>query len=276
VAEVIGGLLTGSLALLADAGHMLSDNFSLGLALFAFWLSAKPPTPEKSFGYKRAEILAALVNGMTLVAISIWIFYEAYRRFQDPPEILGGWMMAVAVIGLFVNVAAALVLSCSEGESLNLQGALRHIIADLLGSVGVIAAAVVILLTGWLYADPIISVVIGFLVLGSSWKLLKESTNILLEQAPRGIDANEVGRKMVEVAGVEEVHDLHIWTITSGFPTLAAHVLVGKDEDCHERRRELERVLYRGFGIEHTTLQVDHAGDHDAEGSRLQFLPRII
>jgi cobalt-zinc-cadmium efflux system protein len=210
VAEVIGGLITGSLALLADAGHMLSDNFSLGLALFAFWLSAKPPTPERSFGYKRAEILAALVNGMTLVAISIWIFYEAYRRFQDPPEILGGWMMAVAVMGLFVNVAAALVLSRSEGESLNLQGALRHIIADLLGSVGVIAAAVVILLTGWLYADPLISVLIGFLVLGSSWKLLRDSVSILLEQSPPGMDAEAVGHRMVSVDGVEDVHDLHV------------------------------------------------------------------
>jgi cobalt-zinc-cadmium efflux system protein len=203
VAEVIGGLITGSLALLADAGHMLSDNFSLALALFAVWLSAKPPTPERSFGYKRAEILAALFNGVTLVAISIWIFYEAYRRFQDPPEILGGWMMAVAVMGLFVNVAAALVLSRSEGESLNLQVALRHIIADLLGSVGVIAAAVIILLTGWLYTDPLISVLISFLVLGSSWKLLTESTNILLEQAPRSIDVTEVGGKMVGVEGVE-------------------------------------------------------------------------
>ena len=275
VAEVVGGLLTGSLALLADAGHMLSDNFSLGLALFALWLSAKPPTPERSFGYKRAEILAALFNGVTLVAISIWIFYEAYHRIQDPPEILGGWVMAVAVIGLFVNVAAALVLSRSEGESLNLQGALRHILADLAGSVGVIAAAVVILLTGWYLADPLISVLIGLLVLGSSWKLLRDSTYILLEQSPPGIDANEVGEKMVGVGGVEEVHDLHVWMITSGFPALAAHVLVGREEDCHERRRELEKVIHGEFGIEHTTLQVDHVGDHDAEGPRLRFLPQI-
>jgi cobalt-zinc-cadmium efflux system protein len=275
VAEVIGGLITGSLALLADAGHMLSDNFSLGLALFAFWLSTKPPTPERSFGYKRAEILAALVNGVTLVAISIWIFYEAYRRFQDPPEILGGWMMTVAVMGLFVNVAGALVLSRSEGESLNLKGALRHVIADLLGSVGVIAAAVLILLTGWLYADPLISVLIGFLVLGSSWKLLRDSVSILLEQSPPGMDAEEVGHSMVSVEGVEDVHDLHVWTITSGFPALAAHILVGTDEDCHELRRELEKIIYREFGIEHTTLQVDHVGDHAAEDKRIQFLPHI-
>src|SRR5215218_6188502 len=226
VAEVIGGLITGSLALLADAGHMLSDNFSLGLALFAFWLSAKPPTPERSFGYKRAEILAALVNGVTLVLISLWIFFEAYQRFQDPPEILGGWMMTVAVMGLFVNVAAAWVLMRSEADSLNLQGALRHILADLAGSAGVIAAALIILLTGWLYADPLISVLIGFLVLGSSWKLLRDSVSILLEQSPPGMEAEEVGHRMVSVEGVEDVHDLHVWMITSGFPALAAHVLV--------------------------------------------------
>jgi cobalt-zinc-cadmium efflux system protein len=184
-------------------------------------------------------------------------------------------MMAVAVMGLFVNVAAAWVLMRSGAESLNLQGALRHILADLAGSVGVIAAALIILLTGWYAADPIISVVIGFLVLWSSWKLLRDSVSILLEQAPRGIDPNEVGTKMVGVEGVEEVHDLHVWEITSGFPALAAHVLVGQDVDCHERRRELEKMLYREFGIEHTTLQVDHVGDHAAEGPRLQFLPQV-
>lgn len=168
IVEVIGGLITGSLALLADAGHMASDSASIGLALFAFWLSAKPATPNRSFGYKRAEILAALANGISLVVISIWIFVEAYRRFTDPPEILGSWLLVVAVIGLFVNLAGAVILMRSGGESLNLQGALRHVVADLLGSVGVIVAAVIILLTGWVYADPIISVLIGILVLGSS------------------------------------------------------------------------------------------------------------
>ncbi len=275
VAEIVGGLITGSLALLADAAHMASDNVALGLALFAFWLSDRPATPNRSFGYKRGEILAALFNGVTIVAISLWIFYEAYERFRDPPEILGGWMMVVAVIGLLVNLAGALILTRSAGENLNMQGALRHILADLLGSVGVIAAAVVILLTGWAYADPLISVFIGVLVLFSSWRLLRDSVNILLEGSPPGMDAREVGEKMVGAEGVEEVHDLHVWEITSGFPALAAHVLVGREEDCHERRRELEKVLYREFGIEHTTLQVDHVGDHEAEGPRLQFLPRI-
>jgi cobalt-zinc-cadmium efflux system protein len=274
LAEVVGGLITGSLALLADAAHMASDVASLALALFAFWLSAKPPTPERSFGYKRAEILAALANGVTLVAVSIWIFYEAYQRLQEPPEILGGWMLVVAVIGLFVNLAGALVLSRSGSESLNLQGALRHVIADLFGSVGAITAAGVIVLTGWTYADPLISVLIGLLVLGSSWKLLRDSVNILLEQSPPGIDANEVGRRMASSPGVEEVHDLHIWTITSGFPALAAHVLVGREENCHARRRDLERLLEQEFGIEHTTLQVDHVGEHEARGAHLLFPSR--
>lgn len=270
-AEVIGGFITGSLALLADAAHMLSDNVALGLALFAFWLAAKPPTPNRSFGYKRAEILAALFNGVTIVAISIWIFYEAYQRFQDPPEILGGWMMVVAVIGLVVNLAGMIILQRSAGENLNMQGALRHVLADLLGSVGVIAAALIILVTGWSYADPLISVFIGVLVLFSSWKLLRDSVSILLEGSPPGVDAEQVGKKMADVEGVEEVHDLHIWMVTSGFPALAAHVLVGKDDDCHQKRRDLEELLYREFDIDHTTLQVDHVGDHEADSQRLRF-----
>ena len=273
-AQIAGGLLTGSLALLADAAHMASDNVALGLALFAFWLAERPPTPNRSFGYKRAEILAALFNGVTLVAVSIWIFYEAYERFRDPPEILGGWMMAVAVVGLLVNVAGALILMRSAGENLNMQGAFRHVLADLLGSVGVILAALVILITGWFYADPIISVVIGVLVVLSSWRLLRDSVNILLEGSPPGIDARKVGERMVDVKGVDEVHDLHIWEITSGFPALAAHVLVGHDQNCHERRREIEKVLSGEFGIEHTTLQVDHVGDHEAESQRLRITPK--
>jgi cobalt-zinc-cadmium efflux system protein len=260
VAEVVGGILTDSLALLADAGHMLSDNASIALALFALWLSRRPPTPQRSFGFKRAEILAALVNGVTLVAISIWIFVAAYGRFSDPPDVLGGWMLAIAVVGLFVNVGAASILWRAGGESLNVSAAFRHVLADLLGSVGVIAAAVIILATGWLYADPLVSVLIGVLVLASSWTILRDSLTILLESAPAGIDAVELGRSMASSPGVVEVHDLHVWTITSGFPALSAHVLVRRGDDCHARRRELEQLLERDYGIEHTTLQVDHAG----------------
>jgi cobalt-zinc-cadmium efflux system protein len=273
VVEVVGGLLTGSLALLADAGHMLSDNLSLGLALFAAWLAGRPATPERSFGYQRAEILAALFNGVTLVAISIWIFIEAYSRLREPPEVLGGWMLAVAALGLLANTAGALILSRSEGENLNVQGALRHVIADALGSVGAIVAALVIVLTGWRYADPLVSVAIGLLILASSWSLLRDSTNILLEATPRGIDAEEVGRRMAGAEGVVEVHDLHIWTITSGFPALSAHVLVSQREDCHARRRDLEHLLAHEYGISHTTLQVDHVGDHEGEVHGPQFLP---
>jgi len=273
VAEVVGGLLTGSLALLADAGHMISDNLSLGLALFAVWLAGQPETPEKSFGYKRAEILAALANGVTLVAISIWIFIEAYSRLREPPEILGGPMLAIAALGLLVNAAGAIVLSRSGSENLNTQGAMRHVVADALGSIGVIIAALVIILTGWRYADPLVSVVIGALILASSWSLLRDSTNILLEATPRDMNAEAVGRRMAGAAGVAEVHDLHIWTITSGFPALSAHVLVGQNEDCHARRRELEDLLAREYGISHTTLQVDHVGDHEGEVHGPQFLP---
>jgi cobalt-zinc-cadmium efflux system protein len=271
VVEIIGGLLTGSLALLADAGHMLSDNLSLGLALFAAWLALRPATPNKSFGYRRAEILAALANGVTLVAVSIWVFVEAYSRLKDPTEVLGGPMLLVAALGLLVNAAGAIILYRSGGESLNVQGAMRHVFADALGSVGAIVAAAVIILTGWRYADPLISVAIGFLILGSSYKLLKDSTNILLEATPPDLDATEVGQKMASAGGIVEVHDLHIWTITSGFPALSAHVLVGRQEDCHARRRELEDLLAREYGISHTTLQVDHIGDHHASLQTLRF-----
>jgi cobalt-zinc-cadmium efflux system protein len=264
VVEVVGGLLTGSLALLADAGHMLSDSGSLALALLAITLAQRPATLKRSFGLQRAEVLAALVNGLTLVAISIWIFYEAYQRLSEPPEVLGGLMLGVASLGLLVNVAGVLILSRGRGgDSLNVAAALRHVVADLLGSVGAIVAALLILLTGWRYADPLVSVLIGLLVLGSSWPIMRDSVRVLLEATPRGIDAATVGRRMAAVHGVAEVHDLHIWTITSGFPALSAHVLVAPEEDCHRRRRELAQLLVDEFGVEHTTLQVEHEPSAD-------------
>jgi cobalt-zinc-cadmium efflux system protein len=264
VAEVAGGLLTGSLALLADAVHMLSDNVALVLALFAVWLADRPSTPERTYGYKRAEVLAALANGVALVALSIWIFYEAFQRFRDPPEVLGGWMLVLGAAGIAVNVAAGIILSRSRRHSLNVEAAFRHVFADLLGSVGVVAAAAVILTTGWLEADPLVSVLIGVLVLVSSWSILRDSATILLEAAPSGLDTRAVGERLARAPGVAEVHDLHIWTITSGFPALSAHVLVGRGEDCHARRLELAELLEKEFGIEHTTLQVDHVGERGA------------
>jgi len=264
VVEVAGGLVTGSLALLADAAHMLSDNVALALALFAVWLADRPTTPERTYGYKRAEVLAALANGVTLVALSIWIFYEAFQRFRDPPDVLGGWVLLIGVVGVAVNLAVGLILFRARSGSLNVEAAFRHVVADLLGSIGVVAAGVAILATGWLEADPLVSVLIGVLVLASSWSILRDSTTILLEAAPSGIDTRSVGERLARAPGVVEVHDLHIWTITSGFPALSAHVLVGRGEDCHARRLELARLLHDEFGIEHTTLQVDHVGERGA------------
>jgi cobalt-zinc-cadmium efflux system protein len=279
VVEAVGGVLTGSLALLADAGHMLSDVAALALALFAGWLAGHSTTPERTFGFKRAEVLAALANGVALVAISIWILVEAYRRISEPPEILGGGMLAVAVVGLLVNVGGAAILFSGRRENLNIAAAFRHVMADVLGSIGAIVAAVVILLTGWRYADPLVSVAIAVLVLASSWSILREAVRILLEAAPPGVDADTVGRAMAERDGIVEVHDLHIWTISSGFPALAAHVMVSPGDDCHARRRELELLLHDSFGIEHTTLQVDHETDSAAllqiRGTPAEPVPRL-
>jgi cobalt-zinc-cadmium efflux system protein len=269
VAELVGGVLTGSLALLADAGHMLGDSAALALALGAAWLASRPATPKRSFGYRRAEILAALVNGLALVAIAIWVFVVAIRRLDHPPRVLGGWMLTVALLGLVVNLAAAGILNRAAGENLNVQAALRHVFADVAASVGVAVAAVVVLATGWRQADPVAGMAIAVLILASSWTILRDSIAILLETTPPGIDAQEVGRRMAEAEGVAEVHDLHIWTITSGFPALSAHVLVRRGDDCHARRRELEELLAGEFGLEHTTLQVEHIGE--SEG--LQIAP---
>ncbi len=259
--EVVGGVVSGSLALLADAVHMLSDNVALGLALFAAWLAAKPTTPERTFGYKRAEVLAALANGVLLVALAIWIFVEAAMRFRDPGDVLGGWMLAIALAGMAVNVAAGVVLGRARSHSLNVEAAFRHVFADLLGSFGVAVAGVVILATGWVEIDPLVSILIAFLVLASTWAILRDSTAILLESTPRGVDSDALGRRLAAAPGVVEVHDLHVWTITSGFSALSAHVLVRPGEDCHGRRRDLELMLREEFGIDHTTLQVDHAAE---------------
>jgi cobalt-zinc-cadmium efflux system protein len=259
IVEVVGGVISGSLALLADAAHMLSDSASLLITLGAIWLAEKPATLRRSFGYQRAEILAALLNGVTLVVVSLWIFWEAYHRLEDPPEVLGGTMLVVAALGLMVNIAAAWVLSRDGGTSLNVAAALRHVLADLAGSVGVIVAALVILLTGWEQADPIVGALIGALVLASAWPIIRDSARVLLEQAPAGIDVDEVATEIRALPGVVDLHDLHLWTITSGFPALSVHVLVDQDADCHERRRAIESMLADRFDLDHTTIQIDHA-----------------
>lgn len=258
VVEVAGGFFTGSLALLADAGHMVSDVLAISLALVAVTLARRPTTARRSFGFQRAEILAAFVNGLALVVVGAWIVWEALQRLDDPPEILGGWMLVVALCGLAVNAVSAAILIRSEGESLNVDAALRHVLADLLGSAGVLVAALVVVLTGWRTIDPIVSIAIAGLVVASAWGVLRDSTAILMEQTPAGLDANAVAAAIVAVPGVTKVHDLHVWRITSGFDALSAHVLVGRGEDCHALRRDVERALAERFGITHTTLQVDH------------------
>jgi cobalt-zinc-cadmium efflux system protein len=259
--QAVGGLLTGSLALLADSGHMLSDSLSLLLALGAVTLAARPATSKRSYGFKRAEILAALANGVLLVVVSVWIIVEAIARLNDPGEILGTWMLTIALVGLLVNLVAAWVLIGSGGESLNLKAALRHVLGDLAGSVGVIVAAVVIIVTGFEQADAIVSILISVLIAASAWSVLREAVDVLLESTPPGMDAEEIGMAMARHRGVDQVHDLHVWQITSGFPALSAHVLVGPGSDCHRIRVELDALLDERFGIGHTTLQVDHSLD---------------
>ncbi len=257
IVEVIGGLLTGSLALLADAGHMATDVAALALALFAGWLARRPATPERSFGYRRAEVLAALVNGATLVAISIFIFWEAFRRIGEPPEVDSGPMLAIAVAGLAANAASAWVLARGGGHQhdLNTRGAFLHVIGDMLGSVGAIAAALIMLATGWYLADPILSAGIGLLILWSSWQLLRESVDVLLEATPAHIDPVAVRRAMTTVPGVTGVHDLHIWTVTSGLVALSAHVECERDRGWNDLLVDLAARLRDQFGIVHVTLQ---------------------
>lgn len=259
--EAVVGFSSGSLALVADAGHNLSDVLALGLALVAVRLAARPATANRSFGYKRAEILAALANALTLVVIAVLIFVEASRRFANPPDVPGIDLIVVASIGLAINAIGAALVFRRGGENLNLRASFLHLAGDAIGSLGVIAAGVIIMTTGWPYADPLFSVLLGILILGSAWTVLRDSVLVLLEASPRGVDAAAIGRQLAAHPGVVNVHDLHVWEITSGFPALTAHVLVRPGDDCHGTRRQLEELLHERFGIDHTTLQVDHAAD---------------
>ena len=256
--EAIAGVAADSLALLADAAHMLSDSLALGLALFAAWLGQRPATPERSFGWRRAEVLAALANAVVLVVLGAWIVWEAIGRLSDPPAVLGGWVLAAGVAGLAVNLAAARVLH-GAGSGLNVRAAMLHVLADLASSAGVVVAGLIMLATGWPYADPIAGLLIGMLVVVSTFGVLRETVGVLLEGAPAGMDAREVGAAIASTAGVVGVHDLHLWTITSGFPALSAHVLVEAGADCHAIRREVDTLLRERFELTHTTLQVEHA-----------------
>jgi len=263
VAELVGGLLTNSLALLADAGHMLSDAGSLGLALFALWIAGRPRTPERTFGFHRTEILAALANGVTLVAVAILIVHEAWGRFRSPEPVDGRTMMWIAVGGLVVNLLGMAVLHGGKEHSLNLRGAWLHVLSDTLGSVQAIAAGALIWLFGWAWADPAASVVIAALVVWSSGTLLRDSVNILMEATPAHIDAAEVQRALEGIDGVVEIHDLHVWTITSGFESLSAHAKVCELSTASRDRvlREARRVVRDDFAIEHSTIQLEGPGE---------------
>lgn len=257
LAEVAGGLLTGSLALLADAGHMATDVFGLGLALFAIWLGGRPASPERTYGYYRTEILASLLNAVLLFGISGYILYEAWRRFQAPPEVQSLPMLAVASVGLAVNLVGAWLLRGGAGESLNVQGAFLEVVSDLLGSLGVIVAGLVMYFTGWWYADPLFSVGIGLFILPRTWRLLSEAVGILLEGTPSRLNLAEVRAAMEEVPGVESVHDLHVWSITSGYVALSAHVRARSGIDRSQGLAAQNAVLRERFGIEHTTIQIE-------------------
>jgi cobalt-zinc-cadmium efflux system protein len=255
-ATVVGALVFGSVALLADAGHILSDVGAIGLGLFAATVAARPARPRRTFGLHRTEILAALVNGVALVAVALYVFVESVGRLSDPPDVEGVGVLLIGLFGLAGNAAATVVLARGERGDLNLEGVLRHSAADALGSIGVIASGTIVLATGWLYADPVAGLLIGVLVLLGSWRLIREPFDVLMEAAPTGLDVEEVGLAMAAVPGVREVHDLHVWSVTSGFPALAAHIRTDPGEDLDEVRRRVEAVLAERFGIEHTTLQM--------------------
>lgn len=258
VVEAVGGVLTGSLAVLADAGHLLSDVGSIALALFAASLAARPAGGRMTFGYQRSEILAALVNGLLLVAVAIAVAVAAFGRFGDPPSIDGLGVLVLGLFGLLGNAGAALVLARGERVDVNLEGVLRHSAADALGSLGVVLAGAFVLAGGSSVIDPIVSLAIAALILASSWRLIREPIGVLMEAAPSGFDVDAAGAAICEEDGVRSVHDLHIWTVTSGFGALAAHVVVSPECDRDLVRRRIELLLRERFGIEHTTLQVEH------------------
>ena len=256
VAEIVGGILSNSLALLADAGHMFSDVAALGLSVFAIRLARRPPTQRRTYGYARFEILAALVNGATLLVVAGLIVVEAWERVREPVSIDGVVMLSVAGLGLMVNLVAAFVLHAHAHDNLNVRGAYLHVLGDLLGSVGAIAAGVIVLATGWTLADPIISVLIAMLILFSAWNLVREATDVLLESVPGHLVLAEIVRELESIEGLGEVHDVHVWTLTSGFVALSAHGVI---DDPAEHTRILAEVRDRmaRFGIEHVTFQIE-------------------
>jgi cobalt-zinc-cadmium efflux system protein len=274
IAEVVGSFVTGSLALLADAGHMLTDVAALALSLGAAWLMRRPATAQRTFGFHRAEILAALVNGLSLLALSIYVIIEAVGRLAAPPEVAAAPLLIIAVLGLAANLAAGAVLLRSSGENLNVRSAYLHVLGDALGSIGAIVAGVLMWAWGWYLADPLLSLGISLLIIWSAWRLLRDTVNVLLEAAPRSIDVRAVERALGAVPGVADVHDLHVWSVASNFVALSGHVrLDGTRGDQRNLLGELRHLLHSRFAIEHVTLQLEEPvrdwrsgiGDRDLE-----------
>ena len=258
VGEVTAGVIAGSLALLADAGHLLTDAAALVAALVASRLAVRPARGPWTFGLGRAEILAAQANGIALLLVAAWVVYTAVRRLVSPQTVHGGIVLVVALVGVAVNLAATLVLARGDRENLNMRGAFLHLATDLAAFTGTAIAGALVLVTGWNRFDPIAALLVAALLVRSSWSLLRDSGRIFLEASPAGIQPAAVAAALARDADVVEVHDLHVWTVTSGFPALAAHVLVSPDADCHAARRRLQHLLEDEFGLRHTTLQVDH------------------
>ncbi|RCV52005.1 cation diffusion facilitator family transporter [Marinitenerispora sediminis] len=268
--QVAGGLVSGSLALLADAGHMAADSFGIVLALFAIWIAARPFSPKRTFGFQRAEILAAAANALLLFGLCGYIAYETVHRLADPQPVAGPTMLAVALLGLAVNIAGLLVLRRGQSQSLNLRGAYLEVFSDMLSSLGVIVAALLVWLTGWQQADSVVSLGIAAFIVPRAWSLLREAVHILLEATPRDMDLDEVRSHLLAQPGVLDVHDLHAWTITSGVPVMSAHVVVEEERlgECGRMLDELHACLSGHFDVEHSTLQLEPAGHASHEGAR--------
>ncbi|HWO93727.1 MAG TPA: cation diffusion facilitator family transporter [Dehalococcoidia bacterium] len=263
VVEATVGFLAGSLVLIADAGHMLTDVAGLGMALGSIWLAQRRPSDRKTYGYYRAEILAALFNAVLLIAVAGYILYEAFARLTDPPDVSAVPLIVVASGGLAVNLIGLALLHAGSKESLNVRGAFLEVWKDVLGSIAAVAAGVIILTTGWTYADPILAAAVGLLILPRSWDLMKKTLEVLLEGTPEHIDLEELEKSMVAVPGVLAIHDLHVWTVTSGFVALSAHAETGERHDQHDTLVGLRRLLAERFGIDHATLQIETRALHE-------------
>ncbi len=259
-AEVVGGLWTGSLALLADAGHMLTDVAGLALALLAIWFAEKPATPERTYGYYRFEILAALTNAVVLIGISLYILYEAYERFKNPPEVQSAGMLIIAAVGLVINIFGMYILRSGSKENLNMKGAYFEVLSDMLTSIGVIIAGIIMLTTGWYYADPLISAGIGLFILPRTWTLLKESVGVLLEGTPTDVNLENLRESLTKIEGVAGIHDLHVWSLTSGVNAMSVHAVLMSDDQHDAVMKRVHDFVTKNFKISHVTVQTECEG----------------